>query len=230
MTVYATKAEFKSQPDISGTKDDALIDLMLEAASAAIDGFCNRSQDGFVASAVASAREYVGEGLSHLWIDESIQITLVEYRLTGSGDYQTLSTGYRGFRGSPQRPNFSRTPYMGILLTSSAPIRVWPSGNSIPDSWGQLTSASLQVVSEAARQIDATVRVTGRWGYAETVPPSVKSATIAQAARWMKRGQSFWADATARGEFGALMYRRDVDPDIKMMLTNARLVRPVYGK
>jgi hypothetical protein len=55
------------------------------------------------------------------------------------------------------------------------------------------------------------------------------TATIVQASRWFKRGQSFWADTIASDSMGTASFRRSVDPDVKMMLDEARLRLTLYG-
>jgi hypothetical protein len=112
-------------------------------------------------------------------------------------DGSTL-TQWVGFSGDYVRPSYE-LPYQGILL-----------GKGVFEM--ELATTQYQVVA--------------RWGYAETVPNVVRDATIAQTSRWLKRGQGNWADTTANAEAGMLLYKQPLDPDIKMMLVNARLVKP----
>jgi hypothetical protein len=71
-----------------------------------------------------------------------------------------------------------------------------------------------------------TVRITARWGYADTVPPEIRQATITQASRWYKRGEGTWADALANAEFGTVLFRQQLDPDLAMMLRRMRRLHP----
>ena len=73
------------------------------------------------------------------------------------------------------------------------------------------------------------VRVTARWGYAATVPAVIKQAVITQATRWYKRAESGWADATGNADFGMMLFRRVLDPDVEMMLKDGRFIRPSIG-
>lgn len=222
MTVYATAAQLKAQPGITSGDDDTVIDLMLSAASAAIDGFCGRPLDGFLASELPSSRLYAGTGLPYLWIDEAVEVSQVELKFSKTDTVWTLLdvSEYLGFQGGPESPNFNRFPFRALMLTND---RIFP-------AIGDLQSDFITVdgVSSSMRTLPS-VRVTGRWGYADLTPPMVVQATITQAARWFKRGQSFWADTTADSSFGSLSYRQSLDPDIEMMLKLSRLVRPIYG-
>ena len=229
-TPYATLSELKAQPSIQGNKDDVMMQAALDAAAQVVNGFCNRKDDGFLAPGVATAREYVGTGMSHIWIDEHVQITQVEVRTSTTGAYSILpANNYRGFRGDPSRPNFNRLPNRGLILLTASSYRVWPSGVTQVDPWERQLNVPLQTSVEERLTAEPTVRVTGRWGYADTVPDLIKSATILQAARWIKRGQSFWADATTNADQSMLLYRKIIDPDLQMMLEKGRMVRPLYG-
>lgn len=107
-----------------------------------------------------------------------------------------------GFAGDALRPSF-RLPYSGVVRVDGG---IFFTGD-----------------------VRATVRVTARWGYAESVPDVVKLACIGQATRWLKRSQGSWADALMSADSGTMLYKQVLDPDIKMMLVNGRLVRPSVG-
>lgn len=199
MNPYASVAEFKASSGLQSTADDTHIQLCLDAAAAALEGYCNRAP--LVADAVATAREYAVLTMTG-WhqIDECVAVTLVEIRSSASESWFTLSE-YTVAGGGPFFPRFGRPPYSWLYRDFG-----WPSVEGLP-----------------------TLRVTARWGYSEAVPHQVKLAVIGQATRWFKRGQSSWADTLASDAVGQLFFRRDLDPDIAMMLRNARLVRPTLG-
>lgn len=223
MTVYGTAEQLKAQPGITGGEDDSTIDLMLSAASAAIDGYCGRPLDGFLASELASSRLYAGKGLPYLWIDEAVEVSKLEVKLNKSADWLELDVSeYLGFQGNPDDPNFNRFPYRGLMLTGSRLFVLL--GDTDP---GFIPINGIN--PNTTQRVLPSVRVTGRWGYADLTPPQVVQATITQAARWFKRGQSFWADTAADSAMGTLSYRQSLDPDIEMMLKLSRLIRPIYA-
>lgn len=213
--VYATAAELKAQPDIHSDADDGVINLLLSAASRCVDGLCNRRRDGFKAISVATARSYVGRGLAYVFIDEAADIEMLEIRDNRFTNWVAVSVDeYAGFIGSPDFPTFDDPPYHGVTLLATS-------------------SSSRGLIANGQPDIELpptpTARVTARWGYSDTVPDLVKTATITLATRWFKRGQSAWADSMAAGDFGQLMYVKKLDPDVEAMLMLSRLARPTYG-
>ncbi len=207
MTTYAEVAELRSQMNKQSTESDALLSMALEAASEALDNFCNRP-DGFVAVTSATARLFAGDGSTVLWIDECVEITLVEVKSSPTDSaYVTWTTDdWLAFSGDPNRPNYNRLPYQAIMVNPTGGYAVIPHGR-VP-----------------------TARITAKWGYAATCPAVIKQACITQAARWFKRGQSAWADSSGSAEMGGtLLYRKALDPDLQMMLVSGRLVRPTIG-
>lgn len=211
MTDYTTAAAVRAQPGMNSVDDDAVLGALITAASRAIDGFCNRP-DGFVAIDTATARVFAGSGKAWQWIDETVAITLVEVKasLTDTTYTSWTTSDWTAFSGDPARPNFNGTPYTGLLIN--------PAG-----SYGIFTQG---VSRDGATP---TVRVTGRWGYAETVPAPVAQACITLAARWYKRGQSFWSDVLGNSDTGQMYYRKAIDPDVQMMLKWGRMMRPGIG-
>lgn len=213
-TLYATVLELKQQSDSTVSKYDTVIQMFLNAAAETIDGYCNRRTSFVAANAV---RQYAGSGKPSLYIDDCTLVTLVEIKYSPSDTAWTpLASGaWVPFSGDARSPNFNRTPYSALMLTGSGQQSIFPTGqyalappgNGLP-----------------------TARVTAKFGYADEVPPQVKAATIAQAHRWLKRGQSGWSDAMAQGETGMLLFKKVLDPDIQMMLVNSRLVRPALGR
>lgn len=201
--VYAEATDLRAQPDSQITAHDAVLEVLLEAASRAVDAYCNRP-DGFVAVETATARVYAGTGRAHLWIDECIDVTTVAVKTSATVTAYTAwsVTDWVAFRGDPARPNFNRTPYHGVLVLPSGSYALFLDGGGSP-----------------------TVQVTAKWGYAEEVPPAVKQATITLAARWSKRGADYWADTIGNADYGSKEYRRLIDPDVAFMLKMGRFIR-----
>lgn len=211
-TVYATTAQLKAQPDIQSGANDTVIALLLSAASRAIDGLCNRP-DGFKADSVATARSYVGTSDTYTYIDEAVDVQMLEIKQGRGEPWYAVTLGdWLPFTGSPDAPNYNRLPYHGVMLAGDlGPVSI-ADGRSAP---GVPTMP--------------TIRVTARWGYSDTVPDLVIQATITQASRWFKRGQSAWADAAAINDFGQLFFVKSLDPDVELMLRLAQLTRTAYG-
>lgn len=203
-TPYATVEEFRLMSDSIGTEWDIAIQMCLDAAGETIDGFCNQGVPFF--SEAAEARSYAGSGQDVQWIDKCTAVTLVEVKASPSDSTWTSlnAADWVLFSGDAKKPNFNKKPFTGLLLTGAGQ--------------GAFPSSVLP-----------TVRVTARWGLADDVPAGVKQATIAQAYRWFKRGQGSWGDTIANVEMGLVSFRKALDPDIQMMLINARLVKPALG-
>jgi hypothetical protein len=230
--IYATTAEIRDRIDKTGTADDAILDALLSAASRAIDGYCNRP-DGFVALTTATARFYPGSGKSYQWIDECVEVTAVAVKDSASDEenqYDAWTVGTVGTTtgadvflasGDPEYPEFTRLPYTLLIIGANGDFSVFPSGEF-------RTRGGFRPASDSVRGVPS-VKVTAKWGYSATIPANVREATILQAARWYKRGQSAWADTVANTDLGVLMYRKVIDPDLQAMLMEARLVRPALS-
>ena len=219
---YATAAELRTQIEKTGTTGsatDAALLIILDAASQAIDNYCNRP-DGFLSSAIATARYYSGQGNPWLMIDECTSIILVAVKDSGTDTTYTswATTDWQAASGNPENPNWNRLPYDLLVAL--------PTGNYSNFISGQFMSMRGFLPTSEVAFTTPTVQVTANWGYATTTPPAIKQACIALSARWYKQGQAAWADTLASPELAQLIYRRE-NLDIRMML--ARFQRPVIG-
>ncbi len=220
MTSYATPAELRAiglggKTATTGPSTDANLQIALDAATDAINAVCNRP-DGFISLSVATARTYTGSGEAYQWIDECTAITLVEVKEspTDTAYVAWAASDWLPFSGDPKYPDFNSLPYNGLMVVPDATYSHFIKG-SFPPNRSPATP---------------TVRVTAKWGYSVAAPARVKQACIAQAARWVKRGEGAWNDALASANMGTLLYLKEIDPDIKTMLVNARLVKPAIGR
>jgi hypothetical protein len=211
MTVYATAAELRDRIEKTSNATDVVLLEILTAASQAIDLLCNRP-DGFVALSIATARLYAGLGRAYIIVDEFTAATLLAVKESPDDTAYTFwaAADWIAFAGGPENPDFNSSPKNGIMVASGGDYASFLSG-----------------MYEKSHRVP-TVQITAKWGYAATCPPVIKSATIAQAARWWKRYQTAWADAVGTGDFGILLYRKALDPDIQAMVVATRLIRPVY--
>lgn len=215
--VYATVDQLKTRfSNKTDTKDDTALGEVLTAAEFKIEAFCNRSQDGFLADTSASAREYTGTGLAYQWIDECVEVSSVAVKTTTQETSYTAwaSTDWRAASGHPARPNWSKTPYRLIIIL--------PTGSKTSFLSGKLGQIATP-----------TVQVSSKWGYAAAGSRAlelVREACIAQALRWFQRLKSGFSDTLAGPEFSTLLYRQSLDPDIKDMLVNGKLVREAMAE
>lgn len=225
MASYATPAELRTQIDKTGTTGpaaDAALQIFLDAATAALNLFCNRP-DGFTALTTATARLYRGSGSAVQLIDENVSVTLVEVKDTPTDSTYTAwaATDWIAFRGDPVEPDFNNTPYDGLMIDPNGAYSIFTDGRFTGlrgFSHGDLTRGV------------PTVRITAKWGYAVTAPVIVKEVCIIQAARWYKKGESAHADMIASGELGTLQYKGDLDSNLAALLRQARLVKPAVGR
>lgn len=211
MVAYASAQDLRDRLEKTSNATDTVLLEILTAASQSLDLLCNRP-DGFVALSTAAARIYAGLGRAYIITDEFMAATLVAVKESPDDTAYTswVQTDWVAFAGGPENPDFNSSPKNGIMVLSSGNYANFLSG---------MYAKSHRV---------PTVQITAKWGYVTACPPVIKSATIAQAARWWKRYQTAWADAVGTGDFGILLYRKALDPDIQQMVVATRLIRPVY--
>lgn len=220
---YATAAQLRTQIEktgITGSGTDAALGVILDAATMAIDNYCNRP-DGFIETAHDMDRYYTGHGEPWLFIDECTSIAAVAVKDSGTDTTYTAwaTTDWQAACGDPKSPDWNRLPYDMIV--------VLPTGNySLFTSGRFTTKRGFKPSSDVTRGIP-TVKVSAKWGYSVTAPAAIIQATIALSARWFKQGQAAWSDTLASVELGQLIYRKE-NTDIRMMLD--RFVRPVVGR
>lgn len=205
MTDYADLAEVKAQINKTTDDKDAVISRAITAASRAIDRVCNRPE-GFFKATAAAAKEYPSSGKDHLRINECVEITQVETRSAANGSYSVWDSGWWvAYTGDSDRPTFGKTPYTGILCTG-VNDSVFPARSKLP-----------------------MIRITAKWGYSLDVPEDIQQACITICAKWFKRGEGAWADTFADGNFGLMIYKQALDPDVQMILMKGRYIRPAIG-
>lgn len=222
MSTYTTAEELRAHIGMNDASKDATLLLIIGAASEAIDRFCNRP-DGFVASPTATARVFPGSGGVVQPIDECVAVSSVAVK--ASSDDSTYeawaSTDWLAFSGSPDAPNFNRTPYDFLMVAAGGDYDHFLSGARSGGMRGFQPTAAGRAVP--------TVQVTARWGYAASIPAIVRQACIIHASRLYKRGEVAFADTLAAPDFGTMLYTQPLDPDMKALLESGRLKRPAIG-
>jgi hypothetical protein len=229
-TLYCTLAELRAQIDKQGTTKapdtDPALNLIVRAASRAIDKYCNREPGWFIADTEASARYYSGTGKAYQYIDENIDVSAVAVKDSATDDedsYTDWTVGVWGTTtdadvfpatGDPKYPNMNTTPYTLLLIGLSGNYSQFPSG--------RFTSLRGFRPEVNFNYGVPTVKVTAKWGYAEAAPWNITQAALIQSARMYKRGEGTWADAIANPETGILRFAQALDPDVRVMLDQMR--------
>jgi len=219
-SMYATVAELKAEMNINVATYDAVLEIAMEGATLTIDQICNRP-DGFVSDAAGSARVFAGTGKAYQYIPECTSISLVAVKdsITATSYTSWATTDWIPFRGDIEFPDFNRTPYEGLFVD-------YANGSESQFLSGRMDRGGGWGAGGRSYSIaQPTVQVTAKWGYSVACPADIKEAALMQASRWYKRHQSGMSDTMATAEFGALMYRQVIDPDVKLILSNGRRIR-----
>lgn len=186
---YCSLAELKLSLRIPDTDDDDLLDLAIDAAGAAIDGYCNRT---FVAAGtVVAARRFATMNPAVCQIDDVGDLTgLVIETDDGTGSWPTVWAG---------------TDWDTEPVNSTVDGQPWP-------------TMRLRAVGQYSfpTGYQALVRVTARWGWPD-IPKAVKAATVLQAARLYKRADSPLGVA-GFSDLGVMRVARGLDPDVQQLV------------
>lgn len=192
--VYCSLADVKAQLRIVDGIDDAIIERAIESATDLISLYCDRS---FLSS--STTRVYTPEDASVVLIDDLASVTSVKLSSAADGNFDiTLSAS-----------DYQLEPLNGIVSGISG----WPS-----TSIRAVGSYSFPLYRGAA-----TVQVIGSFGWS-SVPRSVRQATILQAARIFKRGDSPMG-VISSPDLGLIRVGSKVDPDVAQLLEGYRLTR-----
>lgn len=195
---YATLSELKAEigiPD-ADTVDNTALTLALDAASAQVDAFCDRT---FTADSVATTRDYMVTDTGRLDIDPVSTLTglIVQTDDNADGTYETTWTVGTDFRIEPTNATAAGVPWERLVALGT---RWFPRNTYRPG-----------------------VRVTAKFGWpGGTVPAAVKKATLIQAARLFKRKDAPFGVAGSV-EFGSEMRLLEkIDPDALALLKRYR--------
>jgi hypothetical protein len=190
---YATLNEIKASARITDTIDDNLLELAVESASRMIDSYTQR----YFYNAGTAVRLFVPQDNYVTEIDDAISISKIE---TSDGD---------NFGVTWETKDYQLEPLNGIVdgLTGHPATRI----RAVDDFLFNVLAG------------EATVRVTGVWGWS-AVPIAVKQATIIQAARIFKRNDSPLGIA-GFGDMGVIRVGSQLDPDVRQLVEVYRKVR-----
>ena len=187
---YATLAQVKSALRISDAVDDALLEMAVESASRLIDGYCGRS--------------FYSQGTAiKVYAPDNPYLVQVDDLSSGTVTVKTSSDADSNFDTTWAVTDIQLEPLNGRTEGQAWPytrIRavgdyLWPS-----DDYGE-----------------ATVQVTGVFGWPGGVPTNVTQACVIQASRIFKRLDSPLGVA-GFGELGAIRVGRGLDPDVGQLV------------
>ena len=214
--MYVTVDELRLAINMQGkgTTFDGHIEALIEAATAGINRYCNRP-DGFMSDVVASARVYSGSGRPYQLIDECTAVEAVAAKdsISDASPTAWLPTDWIACTGDYHYPDFNSTPYTMLVCEVAGDHSVFTSGRYGTPRW-----------------MAPTVQVTANWGYATITPYQIRTATIEQAARWFKRLQGAQSDSLASGELGRLLFLKELDPDVALIIRAGRFMHPATGR
>lgn len=192
---YATSDELQAWVQIPGGAKIAQIEMVLDAASRAVDDWCQRHfwQDGTIAAPVARTFAAFNSQMVYLGPFNDLTADVAPTVATdtdGDGAYETA------WAASDWQPlPFNR-----------------PDGRPYTSVWA---GGGLRFPCGSTGRVDR-VQITGVWGWSQ-VPPPVKTACLIKAARLLTRMQSPNGIAGV-GEFGPVRINRTEDGDVVSLL------------
>ena len=190
---YATLTQVKSALRITDTVDDALLEMAIESASRAIDQYTNRN----FYNAGTAVRYYAPQDSLNVMIDDMISLVTLE---TMNDDEQVYDTTWAS-------DDYQLEPLNGIADGFAQPY------------------TNIRAIGDYVYQTldgEATVKVTGVWGWAAT-PIQVTQATVIQSSRIFKRLDS--PLGIISGELGSMRVGSRLDPDVAQLVDSLRKIR-----
>lgn len=189
MTLYASTAQIKAALRVTDAIDDALISMAGSAASSLIDGYCGRTF-----GTVSEVRYFAPDNGYLLQVDDLAGTAITVESSTVSDQVFDVTWTATDYQLEPLNGDADGLtwPYTRLRAIDT---RLWPY------AWGE-----------------ATVRITGTWGW-PAVPPTITQAAVIQAMRIFRRLDSPLGVA-GFGDMGAIRVSRGLDPDV------AQLVQP----
>lgn len=192
--VYCSLADVKASLRIVDGIDDTIIERAIESATDTISLYCDRS---FLST--TATRKFTPESKNLVYIDDLVSVTSVKISSAANGVYDiTLSAS-----------DYQLEPLNGVV----GGISGWP-------------ATAIRAVGSYEFpfwQDRATVEVTGSFGWA-SVPRNVRQATILQAARVFKRGDSPMG-VISSPDLGFIRVGSKLDPDVAQLLEGYRSMR-----
>lgn len=190
---YATLAQVKSALRITDSVDDSLLEMAIESASRAIDQYTNRN----FYNAGTAVRYYAPQDSLNVMVDDLISLSRLD---TMNDDEQVFDVSWAS-------DDYQLEPLNGIADGFAQPY------------------TNIRAIGDYVYETlagEATVKVTGVWGWAAT-PIQVTQATVIQASRIFKRLDS--PLGIISGELGSMRVGSRLDPDVAQLVDSLRKIR-----
>ena len=199
---YVTATVLKSTLQIGSSYADADVNVALEAASRACDGYKNVAPGMFASS--AQVRVYTASASERdLSIDPAHTVASVKVDTDGNGTYDTTWVNGTDFVLRPANGTNDGIPFDRIEL--------------LPQS-GRRFSGYLN-----------NIQVTGTFGWA-TTPGAVTQATTIMAGRLLKRSRETpYGIVVVAGDTVSAARLGRIDPDVAFLLDNLPGTAPLLG-
>ena len=189
---YTTLNAVKAALRISDAVDDTLIEMSIDAASRAIDGYCQRQ----FFNAGTATRYFAAQDELVCQVDD-----LAGTAITVQTDSQSL--GVYDITWTPA--DYQLEPLNGVQAGQT-----WPYTR---------IRAKLNYLFPVENEL-ALVAVTGVWGW-PAIPKAIEFACILQSQRFFKRFDSP-TGVIGFGDMGAIRVARNLDPDIAQSIDQYR--------
>lgn len=191
---YATLAQVKAALRITDSVDDSLLEMAIESGSRAIDGYANRN---FYPNGTA-VRVFTPSDSFMTEIDDLISVTTLKTKSDDDSGFDTTwTTDDYQLEPLNGRADGITTPYTNIRAV------------------GDYLFSQFEG--------EATVQVTGVWGWA-TTPIAVTQACVIQASRIYKRLDSPLGVAGI-SDIGIMRVSNRLDPDVAQLVDPLRRIR-----
>ncbi len=199
VTVEELKADVPDSPlfDINQVDYDGVLGSMVTAASRMIDRYVGGWDDYFYPSTDTQTRYFDGNGEEQLYIDPMVSLTSVAVSESGGrqvSDYTTWIVD-QDFFVSPYNYAVIKMPILSLVIDNDFGYK---------GTWGTTRKG---------------VKVTGIFGWSLTPPADVEQACKIQAVRWFMRAKQGYQDAGANPNLGEMYFMKELDPDVKTLLS-----------
>ena len=189
---YATLLQIKSAIGISDGIDDPMLEMAIESASRQIDSYTER----YFYNAGTATKIFAP--LDEWVCPTEDFITLTQVQTSEDGESWDTTWGTEDWQAEPLNGR------AGGLVTSYTQIR------------------AIENYLFPYRQGEATVRITGTWGWS-AVPIAITQATVILASRIFKRLDS--PLGIISGELGSMRVGFRLDPDVQHLIEPYRKIR-----
>lgn len=194
MASYASLADLKSAIRVTDTDSDTLLQIVLDAATSAIDDHCGRTFTPSTGG--ATTRKYAPVN-GRVVVDDIYDPTGLVIAVAGVNLAAAVPNVSAGYVLTPENAIAMGEPITGFYYTAYT-LAPWPLLRFYE-------RASVYVTSQY-------------WGYAAVTPPAVKYACVLQASRWFARRNSPYGIAGSPDMGSELRLLAKLDADVAVLL------------